>query len=109
MKRTATPLPFPPQTLADWCREDGHEGCAIWIEESPEWLLPTVLDVVARHIARNDHIRDEESMALPWILKDEAHARRSTRRGALTLSNTTSLIALGAVFLTAAYLEYVWA
>lgn len=105
MKRTATPIPFPPQTLADWCREDKHEGCAILIEESPEWLLPTVLPWVARHIEKHDEIRDEESMALPWILRDEADARRSVRQGESTLANVGAMGVLLSIFALAYFLD----
>jgi hypothetical protein len=101
VNRTATPTPFPPQTLADWCREDGHDGCAILIEESPEWMLPTVLPWVARHLDKHNTVRDEDSFVLPWILRDEAEARRSLRRGKPTLTNAGALsVLLGIIVLS---------
>lgn len=103
MDRASVPIPFPPQLLADWCREDGHEGCAIIIEESPDWMLPTVLRQVARHIEKHDDIRDEDSKILPWILRDEAEARRL--QGTPTLSSPGAALTLMSIFALSWFLD----
>lgn len=98
---------FPKQQLADWCREDGHDGCAIWIEESPKWLLPTVLWAVAHHVEAHRHYDDDAAYVLPSILRDEADALK--RSHAFTLSGLGYALALGGVFALAAHFEYLWA
>lgn len=108
MNRTTIPTPFPPATLAQWCREDGHDGCAILIEEAPEWLLPTVLPWVARHIEQHTVFDDENARVLPWILRDEAEARRAPRQGINPLSNVGAGAALMGIFVLTIVLDAVY-
>lgn len=94
---------FPRQRLADWCREDGHEGCAVLIEESPEVILPSVLWWVSRHVEAHPVYDDCEAGALPRILRDEADAIRS-RRGTATITHPTALATGACIFATACLL-----
>jgi len=64
------------QALADWVREDGHDGCAIVIEEVPEFMLPSVLTWTARHMRQHVIFVDDEAFALPYILLAEAENLR---------------------------------
>ena len=98
---------FPPEQLAAWCREDGHETCAILIEESPEVLLPSVLWWVAKHIEANLVYDDEEARILPTILRDESAALRA-RRGVSTLTDRRAGIALVGIFLLTFLLDGLW-
>lgn len=98
---------FPKQQLADWCREDGHEGCATVIEESPDWMLPSALYWVSKHLASHRVYDDDEARILPVILRDEAEARN--RRSLLTSTNLLTLLAVGSLLALTAHLDYLWA
>ena len=68
------------QYLADMVREDGHEISAILIEESTEFLLPSVLYWVAQHCKVHRPYKDEAAKDLVDILLWESALRREARR-----------------------------
>lgn len=69
-----------PQYLADMVREDGHETCAILIEESTDLILPSVLYWVAQHCKVHRPHKDEAARDLVDILLWESALRRESRR-----------------------------
>ena len=92
------------QALADWVREDGHDGCAIVIEEAPEFLLPSVLTWTARHIRQHMVFVDDEALDLPFILLAEADNLRQKDPDRLPV--VLPALAIAAVVMLAAFAEY---
>ena len=89
------------QALADWVREDGHDGCAILIEEVPEFMLPSVLKWTARHMQHHVIFIDDDAHDLPYILMAEADNLREDRTPIVLPA-----LAITALVMVAAFAEH---
>lgn len=93
------------QHLADMVREDGHEVCAIIIEESPQILLPSVLRWAAWHCKSHVIYDDEAARELVDILRWESEVRQVHRP---TLTNRRAMLLLVGIMLSAYALDWFW-
>lgn len=86
-------------------REDGHELCAVIIEESPMVLLPSVLRWVARHCESHVIYDDDAARDLVDILLWESESRRAHRP---VLTNRGAGLLLIGIMLGAYALDWYW-